>query len=103
VKVVTFESDALCAQAWAAGRHDFEGWLTAKATADAAIAEGQPVVEIDDPIYQAPLAAALDKTGPPDAEFLAAVNKAIAELHQDGTLKTLSMKWFKTDLTEKVV
>ena len=103
VKVVTFDSDALCAQAWKAGRHDIQGWLTAKATADAAIAEGQPVVEIDKPIYQAPLSAAFDKSGPPHAEFLAEVNKVIAELHQDGTLKTLSEKWFKTDLTEKVV
>jgi polar amino acid transport system substrate-binding protein len=103
VKVVTFDSDALCAQAWKAGRHDFQGWLTAKATADAAIADGQPVVEIDNPIYQAPLAAAFDKSGPPNAEFLAEVNKVIAELHQDGTLKTLSVKSFKVDLTEKVV
>lgn len=33
-------------------------------------------------------------------ELLAAVNKAIEKLRSDGTLKQLSEKWFKADVTQ---
>lgn len=33
-------------------------------------------------------------------ELLAAVNQAIAHMRQDGTLKQISMKWFKVDVTQ---
>jgi cystine transport system substrate-binding protein len=34
-----------------------------------------------------------------DPEFLAALNKAIDELRQDGTLEAISRKWFQIDVT----
>ncbi len=34
-----------------------------------------------------------------DQEFLAALNKAIDELRQDGTLEAISRKWFQLDVT----
>ena len=33
-------------------------------------------------------------------ELLAAINKAIEKLRSDGTLKQLSEKWFKADVTQ---
>ena len=51
------------------------------------------------------LAAALFAAGPmfagePEAQVLAAVNKAIDELRADGTLKKLSDKYFNADVTQ---
>ena len=35
-----------------------------------------------------------------DPELLAAIDKAIAKLKADGTLKAISEKWFKADVTQ---
>ena len=100
VKVVTQKTDQQCPQLWAAGRNDFEGWLSSSTTVDAAIAAGQPVVKVGDPVYYEPLAAATDKSGPDPTDFVAKVSEIIQTMHQDGTLKALSEKWFQGDLTE---
>jgi ABC-type amino acid transport substrate-binding protein len=41
-----------------------------------------------------------DKSGPDPTDFIAAASKAIDDMHADGTLTQLSMKWFKADLTK---
>lgn len=99
VKVVTLKTDADCAQQWAAGRKDFEGWLTAAPTVEEAIKQNQPVVKVGDPVYAEPLAVAVDKSGPDDTDFMAKLKSIVEEMHQDGTLTELSMKWYGTDLT----
>jgi len=100
VKAVTQKTDQQCPQLWAAGRNDFEGWLSSSTTVDAAIAAGQPVVKVGDPVYYEPLAAATDKSGPDPTDFVAKVSEIIQTMHQDGTLKAFSEKWFQGDLTE---
>ena len=35
----------------------------------------------------------------PEADFLAALDKIITDMHTDGTLSAMSNKWFKADLT----
>lgn len=99
VKVVTLETDADCAQQWAAGRNDFEGWLTAAPTVEEAIKQNQPVVKVGDPVYAEPLAVAVDKSGPDDSDFVAKLKAIVDEMHQDGTLTKLSIKYYGLDLT----
>lgn len=100
VKAVTQKTDQQCPQLWAAGRNDFEGWLSSSSTVQAAIDAKQPVVKVGDPVFYEPLGVAVDKSGPNDSDFVAQLKTIVDGMHADGTLKTLSMKWFKTDLSE---
>jgi polar amino acid transport system substrate-binding protein len=99
VKTVSQKTDADCAQLWAAGRNDFEGWLSAQPTVDGAIAAKQPLIKVGDPVYFEPLAIAVDKSGPNDTAFVAKLKEIVDAMHADGTLSALSMKWYKADLT----
>lgn len=98
---VTRLTDRDCAQEWGLGRMDFEGWLSSSTTVDAAIADGIPAVKVGDPVFYEPLAAALDKSIEDNDSLVAAIDAAIGEMHADGTLSELSMKWFGEDLTQK--
>jgi polar amino acid transport system substrate-binding protein len=99
VKVQSLSTDQDCAQAIAAGRKDAEGYLTAGPTVDAGIKNGTPIIKIGDPVFTEQLAVAVDKSGPPTTDFMPALAKIIADMHADGTLKTLSEKWLGGDLT----
>ncbi|HXF86277.1 MAG TPA: transporter substrate-binding domain-containing protein [Anaerolineales bacterium] len=101
VTVVSLETDQECAQAIAAGREDFVGYVTSETVVDANIAEGFPVVKLGSPVFSEELAAALDKSSSlPTATLLAEVNRVITQMHEDGTLSELSLKWFNVDLTQ---
>jgi polar amino acid transport system substrate-binding protein len=101
VKVQTLDTDQSCAQAIAAGRKDAQGFLSSSTTVDAAIANGTPIVKVGTPVFVEQLAASMDKAGPDPTDFTAAVTKIIDDMHADGTLTAMSMKWFKADLTQK--
>lgn len=60
------------------------------------IDSGKPLKVVGQPLYRVPQAVAIL---PGDGEFAAAVKQAVESMRADGTLKTLSMKWFKYDLT----
>jgi len=90
----TFATDTDCAAAISGGRNEFAGWLSASPTIDLSIKSGAPFVTVGDPVFYEALAAAVDKAGPPHAEFMAALDSIIADMHTDGTLSTLSKKWF---------
>ena len=90
-----------CAEFIKSGRDVGEGFLTSSTTADSSIKNGTPVVPIGDPVFVEQLAASTDKSGPPSADFIAAVSKIIDDMHADGTLTKLSNQWFKKDLTTK--
>jgi len=100
IKTVSLKTDALCPQTWASGRNDFQGWLSSSTTVDGAIKSGLPVVKVGDPVYFEPLAIAVDKSGPPDTDFMAALTKIVNDMHSDGTLMAMSQKWFGADLTQ---
>lgn len=101
VTVVTLETDQECAQAIAAGREDFVGYVTSKTVVDANIAAGMPVVQLGSAVYSEDLAAAFDKASTLDnSSLIAEINKIIEAMHADGTLSELSMKWFGVDLTQ---
>jgi polar amino acid transport system substrate-binding protein len=101
VTATTLETDRLCAEAWRAGRTDFDGWLSSSTTVQAAIDDGLPLVAVGDPVFFEPLAVAFDKSGPDPSDMVTRVNEILAEMRADGTLKAMSEKWFGKDLTEK--
>jgi polar amino acid transport system substrate-binding protein len=98
----TRPTDRDCAEAWQAGRRDFEAWLSSSTTVQGAIDAGLPVMKLGDPVYNEPLAVAFDRTGLDPTSMVAEVNRILAEMRSDGTLRALSMKWFDEDLTTRV-
>jgi polar amino acid transport system substrate-binding protein len=97
---VALNTDAECAQAIQAGRTEFEAFMTAGNVVDQAIADGVDIEKIGTPVYVENLAVAIDKKSPKDPRsLLDAIGKIINDMHADGTLKTLSLKWFGIDRT----
>ncbi len=76
--------------------------LTALPTAQDAIKSGQPYKILGDPVYYEDLAAAFDQKSSLDSKPLAdAASQAIDAMRKDGTLTTLSQKYYGIDLTTK--
>jgi polar amino acid transport system substrate-binding protein len=100
VKVVSLPTDSECAQAIQAGRTEFDAFMTSGTVVDEAIAQGINVEKVGGPAYVENLAVAVDRQSPKDtASLLAAVSKAITDMHSDGTLSASSQKWYNADLT----
>jgi polar amino acid transport system substrate-binding protein len=101
VTVVPLETDQECAQAIAAGREDFVGYVTSETVVDANIAAGYPVVKLGSPVYSEDLAAAFDKSSSlPTDTLRAEVDELFTAMHSDGRLSELSNQWFGSDLTQ---
>jgi polar amino acid transport system substrate-binding protein len=101
ITVVPLETDQECAQAIAAGRQDFIGYVTAETVVDANIAAGIPVVKLGSPVYYEKLGAAFDKKSTLSTQTLRAeVDKLFTAMHSDGRLTELSKKWYGSDLTQ---
>jgi polar amino acid transport system substrate-binding protein len=76
--------------------------LTALPTIQDAIKDGKPFKVLGNPVYYEDLALAFDQKSPTDSKSLAdAVTKILDEMHKDGTLTKLSMKYYGIDLTTK--
>lgn len=56
-----------------------------------AIKNGYPLKVLSTPVFYEPLAVAVDKSDP---EFSAKVKEIVTQMHTDGTLSALSMKWY---------
>jgi ABC-type amino acid transport substrate-binding protein len=101
ITVVPLETDQECAQAIAAGREDFVGYVTSGTVVDANIAAGFPVVKLGSAVYSEDLAAAFDKSSSlPTDTLRAEVDKLFNAMHADGRLSEISNKWFDADLTQ---
>jgi polar amino acid transport system substrate-binding protein len=101
VQVVPLDTDQECAQAIAAGRQDFVGYVTSETVVDANIAAGFPVVKLGSPVYSENLAAAFDKSSTlPTDGLRAEVDNLFNAMHSDGRLSQLSNQWFGVDLTK---
>jgi polar amino acid transport system substrate-binding protein len=70
--------------------------FSALPTIQEAIKNGYPMKVVGDPAFYEPLAVATDKG---DDEFDAKIAAIVEEMHADGTLTDLSMKWYGVDLT----
>ncbi len=104
VEIVPLSTDQECAQALAAGREDFVGYVTAQPVVNANIAAGLPVKQLGSVVFTESLAAAFDRSSTLDSTSLQAeVDKIIIGLHKDGTLSALSTEWFGEDLTQGFV
>jgi len=100
ITVVPLETDQECAQALAAGREDFAGYVTSQTVVNANIAAGLPVKQLGSPVFSEDLAASFDKSSTlPTDSLRAEVDTIINGLHSDGTLTSLSTKWFGEDIT----
>ena len=96
----TLPTDRDCADAWRAGREDFEGWMSSSTTIADAVADGLPVVPLEGAIFNEPLAAALDQSAPDHDQLLAAIDQIIGDMHADGTLTEFSEEWLGSDMTK---
>lgn len=104
VEIVELPTDQECPQAIAAGRTEFQAYVTSKTVVDANIAAGLPVKQLGDPVFREKNAIAIDKnSGFDTAAFVAAVDDAVKAMHADGTLSELSTQWFGGDLTQGLV
>ncbi len=101
VTVVPLPTDQECAQAIAAGREDFVGYVTAVTVVDQNIASGMPVKQLGDAVFTEVLAAAFDRSSSlPTDTLRAEVDKLFTAMHADGRLSALSTQWFGIDLTQ---
>lgn len=95
VEATTLDTDTDCAESWIAGRRDFAGWLTALPTAVGIQEEGRIELElIGDPVFFEPLAVAFDAGVEDNDSLVEAVDAIIGEMHEDGTLTSLSEEWY---------
>jgi polar amino acid transport system substrate-binding protein len=100
ITVVPLETDQECAQALAAGREDFAAYVTSQTVVNANIAAGLPVKQLGSPVFSEDLAPSYDKSSTlPTDSLRAEIDSIITGLHNDGTLSSLSMKWFDEDIT----
>jgi polar amino acid transport system substrate-binding protein len=76
--------------------------MSALPTLEEAEDKDRPIKIVGDPLFYEPLAAAIDREAQSDpAPFVHRVGEIIDEMHADGTLTELSMKWYGVDLTKK--
>jgi len=70
--------------------------ISAQQTIQAYIDNGGKIKIVGDPLYYEPLSVAFDRNDPRDSQSLSqAVSKIIDDMHADGTLSSLSKKWYK--------
>ncbi len=104
VTIIPLQTDNDCFQSIQAGRDEFQVFLTSNTVVQAAIDGGVPVSRVGSPVFSENLAVAFDKSSELSNDTLVErVNEIIAEMHADGTLTELSMKWFSEDLTTNPV
>ena len=74
--------------------------MTATPTVDQYVADGGPIKGVGEPLYGEPLAIAFDLNSPIDNTSLVdEVSSIIEDMHADGTLTELSMKYYGEDIT----
>jgi polar amino acid transport system substrate-binding protein len=74
-----------------------DGLLDSLPAINDAIKNGYPIKVVGTPAFYEPLAVAIDKGDP---EFNDALATIISDMHADGTMTTLSMKWYGFDYSK---
>jgi polar amino acid transport system substrate-binding protein len=103
-EIVTYDTDSTVIADLAIGDGErLDAMVSALPTIQGAIDDGQPIKIVGDPIFYEPLAVALDKASTLDGKSLFdEISRIVDEMHADGTLSDLSMKWYGMDLTAEV-
>jgi len=95
-QVATFDVEGPGMQAVADGKID--AFLSAEQVGLEAIASGLPLRALDPPAFTGMLTGFVDKSSGLDSKaFVERINAVMAELHADGTMKSLSEQFFGTD------
>jgi polar amino acid transport system substrate-binding protein len=99
-EVTGYDTDTTALEDLVNGRLD--AVLTSVTTAQGYIDAGNPVKIVGEPLFYEPLSVGFDKSSDPSSESLyEAVDKIVGEMHEDGTLTSLSEQWYGQDLTTK--
>jgi polar amino acid transport system substrate-binding protein len=100
-QIVTYDTDSTAIEDLALGDGTpLDAVIAARQTLRGAINEGMPIKLVGDPVFYEPLVVAFDRASTLDAQSLVdEVGRIIEEMHADGTLTDLSMKWYGEDLT----
>jgi len=97
-KLAGYETEGPGIDDLAAGKID--AFLAAEPVGLEAIKDGKSLRLLDEPAFSMYPSGFVDKGGGRSAKaFVDRVNQIIRAAHADGTLKALSMQWFKTDYT----
>lgn len=97
-EVSGYDTDTTALQDLANGRLD--AVITSVTTAQGYIDAGNPAKIVGDPVFYEPLSVGFDRSADPSAESLyEAVDAIVAEMHEDGTLTSMSEEWYGLDLT----
>jgi polar amino acid transport system substrate-binding protein len=96
--VAGYNTDTTALQDLVNGRLD--AVITSVTTAEGFIDAGNPVKIVGDPVFYEPLSVGFDRSSDPSSESLyEAVEGIVKDMHEDGTLTSLSEKWYGRDLT----
>lgn len=99
-RVVTYATDTLALDDLAKGGGSLDAVLSALPTIRAAIVAGSPLRVIEPPVYEDSSAIALDRSSPlQSAPLLWAIDGIIHDMHRDGTLSRLSIKYYGIDIS----
>jgi polar amino acid transport system substrate-binding protein len=99
IEIVTYDTDSTAIQDLEIGRIDAA--MSAVPTLEGAIDKGRDIQLLGEPVFSEPLAVALDKSSTLDSTALTEeIAGIVQEMHDDGTLTELSMKWYDEDLTQ---
>lgn len=98
-EIRTYNTDVPAIKDLEVGRLDAA--ISSLTTLQGAIDTGSPIAIVDNVFYE-PLSVAVDRSAPLDtASLVEELDRIIQEMHSDGTLSELSMKWFGQDLSTK--
>jgi polar amino acid transport system substrate-binding protein len=102
-QIQTYDTDTTAIQDLSLGDGvRLDAVISALPTLEGAIDKDRPIKIVGDPVFAEPLAVAFDKGAPLDtASLFEEVSAIIEEMHDDGTLTDLSMKWYGEDLTQE--
>jgi polar amino acid transport system substrate-binding protein len=101
-EIKTYDTDSTAIQDLGLGDGQrLDAVVSALPTLQAAIDAGSPIKIVGEPLYNEPLAVAVDQSSELDSQSLVdKLSEIIEEMHEDGTLSELSMKWYGVDLTK---
>ena len=103
VTAFSLDTDQECALAVDVGRTEFAGYVTARTVVESNLAAGMSVRILGEPVFSEKNRVAFDKSSSLDTTSLReTVDQILKDMQDDGTLATLSLQWFGSDLTQNL-